>query len=115
MTFLALKLIQHVIAIGPIKYIQYRVTSLEQLSVAEFSGEQARPKVYKNGHKNVLVIWLDLVLSIKIWVHFYKIKYIKNQSYQNMSIIKVVLLFLYSSMKIFFRKIRLIFDVEKWL
>ena len=30
---------------------------------------------------------------------FLVIKYIKNHSYQNMSIIKVVLLFLYSSMK----------------
>ena len=77
---------------------------LEQLSIAEFSGEQARPKVYKHGHKNVLAIWLDLVLNIKIWVQFYKIKYIKNQSYQNMSIIKVVLLFLYSSMKIFLER-----------
>ena len=23
-----------------------------------------------NGHKNVLVIWLDLVSNIKIWAHF---------------------------------------------
>ena len=72
------------------------MTSLEQLSIAEFSGEQARLKVYKNGHRNVLAIWLDLVSNIKIWAQFLKIKYIKNQSYQNMSIIKVVLLFLYS-------------------
>ena len=43
------------------------MTSLEQLSVAEFSGESARPKVYENGHKNVLAIWLDLVLDVKIW------------------------------------------------
>jgi hypothetical protein len=91
------------------------VTSLEQLSIAEFSGEQARLKVYKNGHRNVLAIWLDLVSNIKIWAQFLKIKYIKNQSYQNMSIIKVVLLFLYSSMKFFFRKIQLIFDIGKWL
>ena len=48
----------------------FRVTSLEQLSVAEFSGEQARLKVYKNGHKNVLAIWLDLVSNIKIRVQF---------------------------------------------
>jgi hypothetical protein len=40
-------------------------------------------------------------------------KYIKNHSYQNMSIIKVVLLFSYSSMKKKIRKIRLIFDIEK--
>ena len=42
-----------------------RVASLEQLSVAEFSGEQTRPKVYENGHKMVLGIWLDLVLKVK--------------------------------------------------
>ena len=40
------------------------MTSLEQLSVAEFSGEKARPRVYENGHKNVLVIWLDLLLNL---------------------------------------------------
>ena len=45
---------------------------------------------------------------------FLVIKYIKNYSYQNMSIIKVVLLFLYSSMKKKIRKIRLIFDMQKW-
>ena len=42
-----------------------RVTSLEHLSVAEFSGEQTRLKVYENGHKKVLGIWLDLVLKVK--------------------------------------------------
>ena len=46
------------------------MTSLEQLSVAEFSGELARPKAYENGHKNVLAIWLDLVLNVKICAHF---------------------------------------------
>ena len=46
-----------------------RVTSLEKLSVAEFSGEYARSKVYEN-HKNVLAIWLDLVSNVKIWAHF---------------------------------------------
>ena len=34
-----------------------RVTSLEQLSIAEFSGEYTRPKV--------LGIWFDLVLKVK--------------------------------------------------
>ena len=46
-------------------YYKYRVTSLEQLSLAEFSGEKARPKVYENGLKNVLAIWLDLELKVK--------------------------------------------------
>ena len=41
------------------------MTSLEQLSVVEFSGEQTRLKVYVNGHKKVLGIWLDLVLKVK--------------------------------------------------
>ena len=47
----------------PIKLVlsTCRVTSLEQLSVAEFSGEYANPKVYENGHKNVLAIWFHLV------------------------------------------------------
>ena len=55
-------------ALIPGKYS--RVTSLEQLSIAEFSGEKARPKVCENGQKNVLVIWLDLVLNVQIWAHF---------------------------------------------
>ena len=42
-----------------------RVTSVEQLRLAEFSGEQTRPKVYENGHKKVLGVWLDLVLKVK--------------------------------------------------
>ena len=42
-----------------------RVTSLEQLSVAEFSVEKTRLKVYEYGHKKVLGIWLDLVLKVK--------------------------------------------------
>ena len=41
------------------------MTSLEQLSLAEFSGEYARSKVYENDHKNVLGIWLDLVSNVK--------------------------------------------------
>ena len=48
------------------------MTSLEQLSVAEFSGEEARLKVYENVRKNVLAIWLDLEL---------KVKNVKNQSF----------------------------------
>jgi hypothetical protein len=42
------------------------VTSLEQLSLAEFSGEKARPKVYENGHKNVPGIWFNSVTKVKI-------------------------------------------------
>ena len=49
-----------------------RVTSLEQLSLAEFSGEYARSKVYENDHKNVLGIWLDLVSNAKYFQsHFF--------------------------------------------
>ena len=47
-------------------YNYIRVTSLEQLSVPEFSGKWTRPKVYENCHKTVLAIWLDLVLKVKI-------------------------------------------------
>ena len=42
-----------------------RVTSLEQLSLAEFSGEETRTKVYENGLKKVLGNWFDLVLKVK--------------------------------------------------
>ncbi len=45
--------------------ISNRVASLEQLRVAEFSDEWARPKAYENGQKNVLAIWLDLVSKLK--------------------------------------------------
>ena len=55
-------------------YANIRVTSHEKLSVAEFSGEYARPKVYENGLKNVLAIWLDLEL---------KVKNVKTQSFYN--------------------------------
>ena len=40
--------------------IYIRKTSLEQLSLADFSGENARSKVYENDNKNVLGIWTDL-------------------------------------------------------
>ena len=46
-------------------HMYIRVTSLEQLSLAEFSGELTRTKVYENGHKKVLGIWFDLVLKVK--------------------------------------------------
>ena len=46
-------------------YVYIRVTSLERLSIAEYSGEQTRPKVYDNGHKKVLGIWFDLILKVK--------------------------------------------------
>ena len=57
------------------------MTSLEQLSVAEFSGEQTRQKVYGNDHKKVLGVWLDLVLKVKyskilIFMPFF---YVNNQ------------------------------------
>jgi hypothetical protein len=28
------------------------------------------PKIYENGRKNVLAIWFDLVLKVKIWAYF---------------------------------------------
>ena len=34
-------------------FIRVRVTPLEQLRLAEFSGELARPKGYENGNKNI--------------------------------------------------------------
>ena len=50
-----------------------------------------------------------LVMKVKYWVHFLKIKFILNQS---MSIIKVGLPFLNEEK---FRRILLIFDIRKWL
>ena len=47
-----------------IQYMNTRVTSLEQLSVAEFSGQEARPKVYENDNKNVLRIQFDLEFKV---------------------------------------------------
>ena len=54
------------------------MTSLEELSLAEFSGEYARSKVYENDHKNVLGIWLDLVSNVKYsTILIFKVK-VKN-------------------------------------
>ena len=47
-----------------------RVTSLEQLSVAEFSDEYAKPKAYENDHRKVLGIWFYVVLKVKLWEYF---------------------------------------------
>ena len=41
------------------------MTSLEQLSVTELSGDLTSPKVYENGHKKFLGIWFDLVFDAK--------------------------------------------------
>jgi len=46
------------------------VTSLERLSLAEFGGGWATPKVYEGGHRGVLGIWFDLVSNVKIWALF---------------------------------------------
>ena len=91
-----------------------RVNSLEQPSLAQFSGEEPTwPKVYINGPKNVPAIWLDLVLNVKVWAHCQKIKYIKNQSDQNMLITKVSPPFVYFNKKK--PKDQADFDIEKWL
>ena len=47
-------------------YLLIRVTSHEQLSLTEFSGEKAKPKVYKDSHINVLGnFWFDWELKVK--------------------------------------------------
>ena len=46
--------------------VHNRVTSLEQLSLAEFSGEYARPKINENEHKKVPGIWFNSVMKVKI-------------------------------------------------
>ena len=49
----------------------FRMTSLEQLSLTEFSGDVVRPKVYENSHKNVLDIWIDLSpnFDLRVSIH----------------------------------------------
>ena len=55
-----------------------RWTSLEQLSLAEFSGELVRPKVYEYDHKSVLGIWNGRSNIAQFWFSksFF---YVKNQ------------------------------------
>ena len=64
--------------------------SLEQLSLAEFSGEyDAVSKVYEDDHKNILGIWLDLVLIVKYSI------FQKKNSVKNMKIGEQLLLMTY--------------------
>ena len=51
----------------PFRNLKVRVTSLEQLSVAELSGKKTRPKVCKNSNEKILVVLLDSVSNVKIW------------------------------------------------
>ena len=53
--------------------------------------------------------------AIKTWAHFYKIKNFKIASYDNMSLTKVVLLFIYWKKKIIFGELQLIFDTKNWV
>ena len=66
-----------------LQYKHNRVTSLEQLSLAELRVNRQLAKVYENDHKNVPGIWFHSVWKVKIWalfidkVHTLKIKVIK--------------------------------------
>ena len=62
---LSFKLVKLVWSWSNCFFYNIRVTSLELLRVVEFSGEQARPKVYGNGLQKVLGIWFDLALKVK--------------------------------------------------
>ena len=57
------------------------MTSLEQLSLAAFSSGSVRQKVYENGHKNVLGIWIDLEQKVKLGT-FLALK-VENQKVKN--------------------------------
>ena len=46
-------------------YTDNKETSLEELSLAEFSGELVRQRFYENDYKDVLRIWFDLVWKVK--------------------------------------------------
>ena len=52
---------------------------------------------------------------MKNWAHFYKIKYFKIATYDNVSVTKVVLLFTYWKKKIIFRELQLISDIKNWV
>ena len=56
------------------------MTSLKQLSLEEFSGEEERPKVYENGHTNVLGIWTNSERKLK-YSTILSFFYVKNQQY----------------------------------
>ena len=95
------------------------MTSLLAHTVAQPTKWRFLPK-----NLNQLVIfqflWLDLRSLdhelTKIGPNFRKqTTYFKKWSYQKIVFTKVGLLNWYSRMKIFFRKIRIIFDIEKWL
>ena len=74
-----------------------------------------RPKNCENSKKNIFDLTVVLELKVKIWPNFTKQSTLYViQSYPSMSIIKIGLLFQYPSMKKI-KKIRLIFDIEKWL
>ena len=61
--------------------IHNRVTSLEQLSSVEFSGEWARPKVYENCHKFFLGIWFNLEWMVKYsTIQVFKVIFICSKS-----------------------------------
>ena len=48
---------------------------VEQLSLAEFSGEQTRQKVYENDHKDVPGIWFDSVTKVFAKIRVFKVGY----------------------------------------
>ena len=79
---------------------------------ATWSRYMATDKLYANHF--FIEIDLDWLELAKNWAWFQKIEYFKNENNHKVSLIKVLLLILYSSMKKI-RQIRLIFDIEKWL
>ena len=87
------------------------MTSLEQLSLAEFSGELTRPKVYQNGHKMFPGFgWIETrrskfgpIFSDKVHQRLQLSKYVNNKSCSPIFIF-------FNEKKV--RKFRLIFDIE---
>ena len=69
------------------------------MQASEFSGEQARPKNYENGHKKQFWPFRRFIIECQKLGPFLVTKYIKNQSYQNMILIKELSYFVFFNEK----------------
>ena len=96
-------------------WFRVSMTSLLTHTVAHSTRPSFRPKTNNQTIKKYLSLAVSWVKVVKNCTSFQKIKWFKNWSFQKMSITKSVPLKSYSSMKIFFRKIWIIFDIENWL
>ena len=95
--------------------ISSSMTSLLTHNVVHSTRHSFWPKTNNQPFKTFLSLAFSWVKVVKNWTSFLKKKWFQNWSFQKMSIKKSVPLKSYSSTKFFFRKIRIIFDIENWL